>query len=577
MTSIGQLFVKSQSLFVSNQQTFNILSQGLSADGVSEKRNRLNRAIFTLKKKEEEVLKMLGCRSIEELRKRVDAFNTKTNFVMAGQELAERIIFPYVNNTDRENKLLREAMNEVFQILLAKFRTSDDYENYIFNATLETTEAQQEYLAFVNWMANFLNKKLSLSKGEKFGFFKNVEVVNTGSLEKADVGKGTIRQQELWKQALYDVAKSGEYEGISMERLKELEQSVTFELTPNKKGINLRALTKGKKASQVKRFTKEDEKNMQLLKKELLAMTGSMYKHYERAFDTVYNKNKKAFYVGVAEKQLTGVFGEIQALAYISYLLGCGTGGTISWEQVQWTAEKYGSEHNPHADIILDNAAGLGIQVKNSIAKTPFSEVHFTTQNFNNFFESLRRIAGGDFVEKYREGIQQAYINQFFNQTIAYNNSTDSWEYGENSDFNSLRSGVENRAAMATELLSMFTAELMYMSVEKSIDKAPTTANVLYFLVGQGVLLASEIMEKEAKKKEIVLTDNGVQSIPLNRFSVSPIVDKKSSYTVKDFYNENKEDMKNRDSNIPSQFPTDAATMALINKIKLQTAYDFSV
>ena len=211
----------------------------------------------------------------------------------------------------------------------------------------------------------------------------------------------------------------------------------------------------------------------------------------EKAIDHVLSKNKKAFFVGKNEKEITGILGEIQSLFYL-YLLVNENIAEIMWKGGTHTGK---NNTKPHQDIVLSD---LGIQVKNT-TKNLFNDNDFLV-NFKNV--KLDKFL--DFLELQNTNVRQVFENYFgtYNFNVPYQKKEDNYIETKKAD-ESLEAGQQFNTAREIldtslqtdidKLLSLFAASLMYLSVKETTEE---DKNTLFFLGGVSAITVATILKE---------------------------------------------------------------------------------
>lgn len=535
---------------------------------INEKQTKIPQQIVALKQREQELLKILGCNSIDELNERIKEFNNLSNFAFTGAELARKIITPYTNKQEALAAQNQEAFEFLVKQKIPEFFNSEESKD------LSEELLKKKYLELINSISKTLGKKQGSKQRGVFTSTKLIDFSVDG--QSMSLNRATKQQKQLWARAIKEMQRKKNKLAEEFGSLPEeiIQKNTRASIYLDEKGgvINYSYVTDNKKGSEIgSKLTKAQERKLKELKTAILGLVGNdrAAKHVSRAWDKVVEKDPTAFFVGGSGKSLTGLFGEIQAMAYISFLLE----GSAFENQADWVAKQYGNETNPHADIILKNLNLSGIQVKNSIKDiNPFDNIHFATLNFSNFFSRLQSFGGGaPFANnEYKNLISQAFIDELFNQTVFRDKNTGQWEYGDNPAFNDIRSDVVSLANKATELLSSFTAALMYLSADSAIEKLNpgTTMNVLFILGSRAVLASQALTERN---NSAIQLDSSGRVITSNRFSVEPLLEDRT-YDIKYYYNE----INRSESFAWSELKDQPANLDLLEKIKLQTAYNFT-
>lgn len=248
----------------------------------------------------------------------------------------------------------------------------------------------------------------------------------------------------------------------------------------------------------------------------------------DEILDYVFKKDPTIIFVGDNENAIIGLMGEIQALCYLSCLLG--DEFKLSPQIIDWTATKTdkGIGKQYHADITLKE---FGIQVKNSI-KDVIDTVDFTNSTLDTFLWHLKEESVIDY-EMYEDlmSLSEAY---FFN--VPYQPYViDLTEFGDNSrilavgevdsnpDFDETRHKIIMLYQTFERILRLLVGQLLYIGVGDASKNE--IGNVLFFVKGRA-LFASQIL------LDIYKTINE----EISNFNMSLKYD--SSFTIIDLLNE---------------------------------------
>lgn len=266
--------------------------------------------------------------------------------------------------------------------------------------------------------------------------------------------------------------------------------------------LNWYEYTKGEKASTLNLSDEEIDKiNLQFKDAFLAAFSGNVPKMPE-ILDYVFAKNKKVLFVGQSEQQIVGICGEIQALCYLSLLMGKNFSLGSSNSDVNWVAQELSDTgKQSHADILLGK---FGIQVKNSTLELLDGiKYDFVDSTLDTFLENLR--AENIISFDLKDYILNTYEAYYFNlpYVMSYDGSRKNKDYagiasaGENATFAPLRQRIESLHSAIEATLERLTSILMYIGVGNAQKNRPS--NVMFFVRGE-IFLASEIINEVLNK-----------------------------------------------------------------------------
>lgn len=196
------------------------------------------------------------------------------------------------------------------------------------------------------------------------------------------------------------------------------------------------------------------------------------------------SKVSKAGFIGKNEKNITGLFGEIQALCYLALLMG--DNFELNNQNVAWAARETDLGKQYHADIVLKEA--YGIQVKNT-TKDIVDKIDFNSAKLDFLIDSL---IDNNFITN-EEGaiIQDIYATYYFN--VPYIFTEDSLVASTNLDYAPIDDQLLTYAKLADQFLTLMFEYFMYIGTGNAAKNE--RGNLLFILGGEYVVLASEIYE----------------------------------------------------------------------------------
>lgn len=218
--------------------------------------------------------------------------------------------------------------------------------------------------------------------------------------------------------------------------------------------------------------------------------------------EVIWNHDIKEFFYGKNYgRKLKGLLGEVLGLYYLRIVLKDTRpyrGGTAIWS----ANTKIGGK-DPHEDLLFLSAVQetYGIQVKNT-SLDAFSKVRgsrqngyidFTNQNFFTFMNSIS-YGGGELNLPSMETFRDIYTAEAFNDVY-------------DPKFSSVRAGIEVLAARADKVLSLFADTLMFMQTETVVNQIDP-GNIVYFIGGTTIVMASEILIKIYKELDNLIASN---------------------------------------------------------------------
>lgn len=272
----------------------------------------------------------------------------------------------------------------------------------------------------------------------------------------------------------------------------------------------------------------------------------------------VIETDPMAPYVGANEKGITGLLGEIQALCYLALL--CGDSFELNEQNIWWAATQTDAGKKYHADIVFKEA--YGIQVKNT-TKEIIDEVSFNSASLDHLLDSM--CAEGYVTPEEKDVIIDVYTTYYFNQP--YQNVDGTLVLGANEQYAPTDDWVESFVKIADKVLSYLFDYFMYIGVGNAARNE--RGNLLYFLGGNSVVLASEICSA------ILAQIDELQDFMLDR----PERESSEIENIVSFTNNNNllkdKDNKTFITNVSNKV---GATLhkAVSSKIILGSSYDFS-
>lgn len=245
-----------------------------------------------------------------------------------------------------------------------------------------------------------------------------------------------------------------------------------------------------------------------------------------------------------AQKNITGLLGELQAVYYIKSLLPDADPWWIGGLTQQGQGKK------PHADIIFQQ---YGIQVKNTSAEEAKRAIMFESFTTGKI-ESIRDIQWNKIVDDQYTKIATQDSNlfdaatqllglEFFNVPYKWNDSTHMAEkkpIEEVQEFADVRNRIIEAAEKARQALAYFLAGMMHMQFQPSQN--PQDANTLYIIGGTLAITGASILLDVIEQIKL-----NVQQFD---FSIKAVKLKENQKTnnfkdIVDFFNMNKYDRKN--------------------------------
>lgn len=199
--------------------------------------------------------------------------------------------------------------------------------------------------------------------------------------------------------------------------------------------------------------------------------------------------NPTAPFMGMNEKGITGLLGEIQALCYFRLLLG--DKFNLENKNVYYAARDMGNNNLGdsgayHADIVLDK---MGIQVKNT-TKELTDWVHFNEGSIDAIIEGLKK--EGTLKPQLGSIVKDIYTTYYFNIPYLWDPEGKQLISTYNEDYAPTNEYLEEYIQTADLLLTYLYDYFMYIGLgDASINQK---GNVLFIVNGDTAILASEIL-----------------------------------------------------------------------------------
>ena len=469
---------------VKQLQKETLLEKNEASALLTSKESFFNKQILEAEKKEQYLFSLLGLQNekdpLKSLNKRLQEYQQET-INLSGTGLFKTFILPTEEKGEKDLALLERAAMELL-------------EEY----TKENIEKKEVDELLGKFIQRLVTKELLSSSG--LGKSRYSSIQGYGHYLGGDIDNFNISDYIKFFELTPEQRKAIE---------KKIEQKAKEDFKKNPNMMTAARLYVEQKESKTKIttwFTYTNEKtssnagekeanNTNLkIKDFILNNSGVSIKNrpiLEKAIDHVLSKNKKAFFVGKNEKEITGILGEIQSLFYL-YLLVNENIAEIMWKGGTHTGK---NNTKPHQDIVLSD---LGIQVKNT-TKNLFNDNDFLV-NFKNV--KLDKFL--DFLELQNTNVRQVFENYFgtYNFNVPYQKKEDNYIETKKAD-ESLEAGQQFNTAREIldtslqtdidKLLSLFAASLMYLSVKETTEE---DKNTLFFLGGVSAITVATILKE---------------------------------------------------------------------------------
>lgn len=219
----------------------------------------------------------------------------------------------------------------------------------------------------------------------------------------------------------------------------------------------------------------------------------------EVAEEVILTKKANIFFGKNIAKEITGLIGEILGLFYIRTIF---QENNVSQLSADWIGGLFDTT-KPHADLILTEVGknvGYGIQVKNTASDIEdgiLSDITFASAQADTFFSYLK---ADDLTQADMDAVSRTYSMYSFNQEYHYDSKNKKYYAEDNEAFHGTRLEIEKLKRQMDYVMSIFAADLMYITTEEQFKDITSKGNIMYFLGGNNVKMASEIMLEIIRK-----------------------------------------------------------------------------
>lgn len=262
------------------------------------------------------------------------------------------------------------------------------------------------------------------------------------------------------------------------------------------------------------------------------------------SIDHVLQSKDVAFFIGGQSTLLTGILGEIQGLYYINTIIR-------KRNLIQSSAKWVGGINNPHADILLQSALGqFGIQIKNSSWDRAENELYQIEFQGLETSKSGRAAQADEYKTQLTNpasqaisqlGISSEVFENLFNALAAYTfNIPYEWREGEarpvnvNIQFDELRKKIEEYEYKANQIMSLYSAALMYMQTSQYNSDA--SANTFYLIAGATIYSSATILANIIRQLKAEVHDFKATVTTRGKLG-------STQYTIVDILNHNRDNM----------------------------------
>lgn len=417
------------------------------------------------------------------------------------------------------------------------------------------------------WILEYVNATVPVGEGKfKVRGHKRLRKIPLSDLHVTDLAPVTQQRIRAY------IAAAAKSSGVQVRRqdlngivIGNNNNSITISAPTDGGYIDWYSMTHGRKAA----FTSVDEaliannRFREQFKAYIAKKATKAIPRLDEILDYVFDKNKKALFVGNNIKDITGLVGEIQALCYFSILMGGRF--SLNSKTVDWVATSLSGGKQFHADLTW--ARKYGIQVKNSV-KDVVDSIHFYDGKLDYFLQQIPPDLLSD-IEK--QIIIQTYATYYFNVPYMYT-ADGGFQRGPNMVYQPTYDTLERLVGIADKLLLLLSDSLLYIGLGNAAQNEK--GNVLYVIGGRDLIFASEIIKEilDAIKNQVA------NPMALNRPA--------ETYNIVNFLRDKPEEVKvttSRAGRVSHGIHKGAGakygeeiTQQIVDKIVLKSAYDFT-
>lgn len=457
----------------------------INATNFNSRKQRIKDLIVALRNKEQQMLNFIAPNlTIETLRANVRKYHSAGLSLLSNNDV-NNIVTTYKRTALKQNLITLKAFEQWLQ--------SDDFQSHlskhIHDGVLEDKGLERAILDIVNEnipqgegrvQTHSRLSKLSARSGLNF---TSAELLNTlGRKTQARI----LQRIHAESTKRTDIITSDPTEGsfsisVPVGVLDSTEYIDWYHLT--EQGLKESEVKAAIAAGQLDEATLKTNFVNSLLTYISQKQSGLSQTKLTTILEYVINKDPMAPYVGLNEKGITGLLGEIQALCYLALL--CGDHFQLNNQAINWAATQTTTTGQQfHADITLNEA--YGVQVKNT-TKDIVDQVNFNSASLDYILNSM--CAEGYITALEKDIIIDIYTTYYFNQP--YVNVDGTLVSGTNLDYAPTDDKVLSYVIIADKILTYLFDYFMYIGVGNAARNE--RGNLLYFLGGNSVVLASEI------------------------------------------------------------------------------------
>lgn len=481
---------------------------------IEDTKTRIKNLIEALAVQEQEVLKRLNCRSLEELNSKIQEFYTASGYQQfVGIDL--KTITASFNTITDANKRKQQEL----------------YETLLYNVTREDVLAllrsQKIIDAAEDDIITILHKAISSFSGtqgvtwqSKFAHVGNgnstIQIFAEEATKTFKSNVAKVQQQAKQSKNTKGLTKFDKAQ-ITLARALLEPMKPNVKISNNMAQVNLGAKIAYKTGqlspSDAKLLSAQELEELNAYtRNQIIAQLSPEYQPLAKKILKQMNKQDKyMFFLSNSSQQLEGILGEIAAVHAITHLLG----PQYSSKALNWVATRKISGKQLSIDIILRDVGGIdiGIQVKNTEKNigTQSLKISFANASIETVFNKLNIPT---------EGLEDVMTSDIFNVPFRRNGNSgyvqvssdyrpdDPTEVPIFEQFIDVEATIDEISLWIRSYLLQYAPELLYMSLGTDIQNQVATLNQavsnasgnLIYLVGNKVHFATEMLQNLRKR-----------------------------------------------------------------------------
>ena len=497
--------------------------------------DRLNALIEQVIQREADMLALLGCDSKETFKTRLIDFYAKSGMdIFAGLNLRQK----FIEDFQAEAKTIKQQRN-IDEIKLAEYivqQLANDPELIGLTGRKLKKELNNKFHGTMTAKITETGTRFAATLTDKFIVLddQNIPHVAIKNMTPAILN----RLQSILAQIN---GGKGSYTFLNQNELNVLLQN--YNLSQNTLTIYLQSkwleFTKGMTATDIRKAIKNnprmkqvrDDTNKKLINYLVSQVNVVAQPGLRTILQQMVRSNPEMFYIGVDEKQLTGLLGEAAAYTALTSLFP----GKFSF---QWVAQKLYNGRQLSADFLLkEGLKAYGIQVKNS-AQVDLSNLEIGMMSPTNIDTVFQRL-------HVSQNIGNALESSHFNLSYQIDNEGNI-SGGSNSVFDPVQAELEAFKQEVHTFLIRFAPEMLYIQNEERTDRIlanldralremGVSGNILYIVAGRP-FFASDQLEK-IKEQIKLLKQYYTENRTYNEDELTAFHIKENGGTIVDYLN----------------------------------------